>query len=194
MLQMSWTSFFRFYISSQDIWDFKNVFCCHKFYLEHSKMATDFFYLHKTPSLLPDTFPLGTATQRCDCHTGSPLKHYSRKHEGLRLYMAAVSIIEILSVCDEYNENSGVRGEWVWIIVSSVIISRRERKTATRSFFFLHKNHLHLHSEVFQGRSEQAMVQDGTVWIKCTWNMQTSTPPSCTGTLSVFNSVHVWKD
>lgn len=58
-------------------------------------------------------------------------------NEGLHLYRAAVSIIEILSMCDEYNENSGVREEWVWIIVSSVIISLREHKKKKTWFFFL---------------------------------------------------------
>lgn len=78
-------------------------------------------------------------------------------------------------------KNSWVRGEWDLIIVSGVIISLRARKTPTRFFFFFFaKNHLHLHCEVFQGHSEHSMAQDGTVWIICTWNMQTSTLPSCT--------------
>lgn len=46
-------------------------------------------------------------------------------NEGLNLCRAAVSIIEILPMimCEEYNENFGLRGKWSWIIVSSIIIS-----------------------------------------------------------------------
>lgn len=46
-------------------------------------------------------------------------------NEGLNLCRAAVSIIEILPMvmCEEYNENFGLKGKWSWIIVSSVIIS-----------------------------------------------------------------------
>lgn len=58
------------------------------------------------------------------------------------------------------------------------IISLRARKTPTR-FFFLLKT-IYTYTEVFQGHSEQLMAQDGTVWIICTWNMQTITLPSCT--------------
>lgn len=102
-------------------------------------------------------------------------------NEGLHLYGAAVSIIEILSLWDEYKKKLlSERGMGFNNCQWCHYFSKSAENTHKIFFFFFAKNHLHLHCEVFQGHSEHSMAQDGTVWIICTWNMQTSTLPSCT--------------
>lgn len=126
-------------------------------------------YLHKTPSLLPDTFPLGTDTQRCDCCSESLLKHYTR-NEWRPAFIRG---------CCEHHWNSINVG---WILKKTFYKKKHYfSKSAenTHKIFFLLKT-IYTYTEVFQGHSEQLMAQDGTVWIICTWNMQTITLPSCT--------------
>lgn len=107
---------------SQDIWGFESVFCYHKSTWKWSQPA--FFFIdtnilitarHVPPRLWFSTVWLSLWLRSTTQET----------NEGLNLCRAAVSIIEILPMimCDEYNENFGLRGKWSWIIVSSIIIS-----------------------------------------------------------------------
>lgn len=109
-------------------------------------------YLHKTPSLLPDTFPLGTDTQRCDCCSESLLKHYTR-NEWRPAFIRG---------CCEHHWNSINVG---WILKKTFYKKKHYfSKSAenTHKIFFFAKNHLHLH----WGFSGPQWAVDGTRWYR----------------------------